>query len=223
MFITNDQYQSDHCRMRASIASRIPEEGCRIVLADGPEGEVWVDLDPVQYGNGELDLHLETNCPEWAGIPEVYEYLWSQEMTWEEWRRELAGEMARWRALRLDGEVTPLRKVVADLDAGNQQVSDWTAVEEGGLPKEVSTAEAARILGVSKDIVLKLKAAGLLEYRNTAPPDSFRPVFAFPLRSVLELRTSYERDTPLPRRPKDPPRRRVRCDRKYKHLRLTPD
>jgi hypothetical protein len=97
------------------------------------------------------------------------------------------------------------------------------ADDEGGLPKEVRTAEAARILGVSKDTVLKLKKAGLLEYRNTAPPDSFRPVFAFSLRSVLELRTTYERDAPAPHRPAGPPRRRVKGERRYKHLRLTPD
>jgi hypothetical protein len=54
---------------------------------------------------------------------------------------------------------------------------ETTKIEE--LPTEVSTAEAARILGVSKNTVLKLKAAGLLEYRNMAPPDSSRPVYAY--------------------------------------------
>ena len=101
---------------------------------------------------------------------------------------------------------------------------DCTATKNAmGLPKEVSTAEAGRILGISKDTVLKLKAAGLLKYRNTAPPDSFRPVFAFSLQSVLELRTKYEQDIPMPRRPKESPRRRVKGERKYEHLRLTPD
>jgi hypothetical protein len=92
--------------------------------------------------------------------------------------------------------------------------------KDAGLPREVSTAEAARILGVSKDTVLKLKQAGLLEYRNTAPPDSFRPVYAFSLHSVMELRTTYERDVPTPRRPAEPPRRQARGVRKYKHLNL---
>jgi len=88
------------------------------------------------------------------------------------------------------------------------------------LPQEVGTARAAEILGVSKDTVLRLKAAGLLEYRNTAPPNSSRPVYAFSLRSVMELRTSYERDDPLPYRPVEPPNRRVKEQRKYKHLDL---
>jgi excisionase family DNA binding protein len=88
------------------------------------------------------------------------------------------------------------------------------------ITKEVSTAEAAKILGVSKDTVLKLKEAGLLEYRNMAPPGSSRPVFAFTLPSVMELRTSYERDEPTPRLPKEASRRQVRKKTAYKHLNL---
>src|SRR5436190_638748 len=79
-----DHPLADRRRMLAYIASRILEEGCRTVLADGPDGEFWVDLDPVRYGDGELDLHLDTNCPEWAGLSEAYEYLRREErMCWE--------------------------------------------------------------------------------------------------------------------------------------------
>lgn len=90
------------------------------------------------------------------------------------------------------------------------------------LPAEVSTAEAARILGVSKDTVLKLKEAGLLEYRNLAPPTSVRAVFRFLLASVLELRNSYQTDFPTPPILPQPQRRRVRQKQepKYKHLRV---
>lgn len=95
-----------------------------------------------------------------------------------------------------------------------------TPGDDGEPPKEVGTAEAAEILGVSKDTVLKLKAAGLLEYRNTAPPGSSRPVYAFTLRSVMELRTGYERDQPMPRRPTEQGRRRASGRRTYKHLDL---
>lgn len=90
------------------------------------------------------------------------------------------------------------------------------------LQKEVSTAEAARILGVSKDTVLKLKEAGLLEYRNMAPPTSIRAVFRFLLASVLELRNSYQTDFPTAPIPSQPQRRRVRQKQepRYKHLRV---
>jgi hypothetical protein len=36
MNLTPDHDQFDRRRMKAYIASQIPEEGCRIVLADGP-------------------------------------------------------------------------------------------------------------------------------------------------------------------------------------------
>jgi hypothetical protein len=39
-----DHLRCDRRHMKACIALRIPEEGCRIVLAVGPEGEVWMDL-----------------------------------------------------------------------------------------------------------------------------------------------------------------------------------
>src|SRR5215472_5208034 len=74
---------------------------------------------------------------------------------------------------------------------------------------EVRTPEAAKILGVSKDTVLKLREAGVLPFRNAAPPGSTRPVFRFPLDAVLKLRGGYHTEVPAPRGPKAPPRRRA--------------
>ena len=62
------------------------------------------------------------------------------------------------------------------------------------VPKEVSTEEATKTLGQSKDTVLKLRAAGLLQYRNAVPPGSIRTVYRFLLESVLKLRTNYDTD-----------------------------
>jgi hypothetical protein len=87
---TLDHLLADRRRMEAYIASRIPEEGCRIVVADGPDGEGWVDLDPVRYGDGEWGLHWETNCTEWAGISQAYEHFRRQEITTGEWGLEMA-------------------------------------------------------------------------------------------------------------------------------------
>jgi hypothetical protein len=94
--------------------------------------------------------------------------------------------------------------------------------EYGEPPQEVGTARAAEILGVSKDTVLKLKAAGLLEYRNMAPPESSRPIFAFTVRSVMELRTSYEREEPTPPMSTSQSQRRraAQQNKKYKHVKL---
>jgi excisionase family DNA binding protein len=94
-------------------------------------------------------------------------------------------------------------------------------IDENGLPKEISTAEAAKILGVSKDTVLKLKQAGLLEYRTAGPPGSSRVVYRFLLASVMEFRTSYQADVPIPQIPSQPSRRQVRGRQQvFKHLRL---
>jgi hypothetical protein len=86
------------------------------------------------------------------------------------------------------------------------------------VPEEVSTEEAAQILGCSKDTVLKFKNEGLLEHRNAAPPSSSRPVFRFPMRSVLQLRCGYEKTERAQRAPKESPRRKTQRAREYKHL-----
>ncbi len=86
------------------------------------------------------------------------------------------------------------------------------------MPKEVSTEEAAKILGLTKDTVLKFRAAGLLQYRNTAPPGSSRPVYRFLLESVLKLRTSYEMADSTPQSPRQPQRRVTGGKRRYKFI-----
>jgi hypothetical protein len=117
--------------------------------------------------------------------------------------------------------LTAIEGRLTQVEATLEQIKNRKYDEHEEAPKEVGTAEAAEILGVSKDTVLKLKAAGLLEYRNTAPPDSSRAVYAFTLRSVMELRTSYDRDDPAPRAPAEPPKRRANERlRRYKHLDL---
>ena len=60
------------------------------------------------------------------------------------------------------------------------------------LPDEVSAKQAAAILGVDKKTVLSYYRDGLIPARNIAPPSSSRPVFRFPLKNVLSLRSGYE-------------------------------
>jgi hypothetical protein len=219
--MTVDQIQADCRRMKRFICERISLDGIRIVLADGEDGPAWADLLPV-WDDGDCDLLIETNEPEWAGLRVVYDYIRCQEMTWTEWMREMQGDLNRWRIYTLEKEISLLRGEAGRLSAASVHESvEFVGTEDDGeLPKEVGTAEAASILGVSKDTLLKLKQAGLLEYRNSAPPDSFRPVYAFSLRSVMEIRTTYERDVPTPRRQTEPPRRQIKAVRKYKHLKL---
>jgi excisionase family DNA binding protein len=91
--------------------------------------------------------------------------------------------------------------------------------ESQPLAKEVSTAEAAKILGVSKDTVLRLQTAGELPFRNAAPPGG-RPVFRFPLDDVLKLRHGYQTEERRLDPQQDLPRRTARGKKKYKHLQL---
>ncbi len=100
---------------------------------------------------------------------------------------------------------------------------DQALGQQGGvgasLPEEVSTDEAAEVLGVSKDTVLAYYRAGLLPARNIAPPRSSRPVYRFLKEAVLKLRTTYEvPESPSPPRPEEGPRRPVKGQKKYKHL-----
>jgi hypothetical protein len=88
------------------------------------------------------------------------------------------------------------------------------------LPEEVSTAQAAKILRVSKDTVLAYRQKGLLPFRNLAPPGSTKPVYAFPLEAVVKLRTTYQTEQPAPAKQAEPTRRSVKGQRKYKHLDL---
>jgi hypothetical protein len=87
------------------------------------------------------------------------------------------------------------------------------------LAKEVGTADAAKILGVSKDTVLRLQTAGELPFRNAAPPGG-RPVFRFPLEAVLKLRHGYQTEEPRMDFQKDPPWRPAKGKKKYKHLQV---
>jgi hypothetical protein len=79
------------------------------------------------------------------------------------------------------------------------------------LPEEVTTQQAAAILGCCKHTILAYLQHGLLEWRNAAPPSSNRPVYRLTLRSVLELRLGYQRGNPQPPRSAQPLKKRPRC------------
>ena len=84
--MTVNQIQADIRRMKRFICERVPEDG-RIVLADGDEGPAWADLLPVWDEDGDCDLHIETNEPEFVNLREVYDHFRRREMTWAEWSR----------------------------------------------------------------------------------------------------------------------------------------
>jgi hypothetical protein len=217
MRLTIDQIKADNARMEQFICERIPDDGTRIDLGCG----AWAELTPCWDDRFGWTLLLDTDEPEWLDLREVYQHFRLKEMTGREWWAELEGETARSKVRSLEGEVAVLRSRELDEGAAAMPQDYGATVGENGLPKEVSTAEAARILGVSKDMVLKLKSAGLLEYRIAGSPDSSRNVYRFLLTSVIEFRTSYQADVPIPQVQSEPRRRRVRGRQQvFKHLRL---
>jgi hypothetical protein len=198
--------------VRASLvdAFNIPGEALAFV-----NGEV-VRHDFRVRGNDTLEF-----VKQW-GVKGVGDQVWTEEefcqffkITPEDLRAWIAQGLTVKRCL--DGSIRITETAMDEFNRG--RVIEAPLVSD--LPREVSTEEAATILGLSKDTVLKLRAAGLLEFRNAAPPGSSRPVYRFLLESVVRLRTSYETDEPTPRLPKEPPRRRLRSgEKKYKHVKL---
>lgn len=82
-------------------------------------------------------------------------------------------------------------------DSRRDQCPDGTGTADAlinrlNLPEEVTTQQAAEILGCCKHTVLQYLEEGFLEWRNAAPLSSARPVYRFTLRSVLELRLGYK-------------------------------
>jgi hypothetical protein len=87
MRISHEDCKADNRKMKRFIFERIPEDGIRIVLADGPEGgPAWPDLTPTWDEGSDHDLLLDTNEPEWVGLGEVYDHFRLKEITWREWR-----------------------------------------------------------------------------------------------------------------------------------------
>jgi hypothetical protein len=66
------------------------------------------------------------------------------------------------------------------------------------VPTEVSLSGAARLLGVDHKTAKKYLTAGLLEWRDIAPPGSTQPTFRVKLDSVTRIRYAYRVGSPAP-------------------------
>jgi DNA modification methylase len=173
MVTSTDHYQTDRRRMKAYIAMRIPEEGCRIVLAEGEDGEDWVDLNPVRYPDGEWDLYFETNAPEWVGILEIYKYLRQQEMTWWEWERELRNAV----------ELYSLRRLAADPVTGVLELNDRRRrelIRDRELPQETGLPLSSTVVcGDCKEVLPCLPAESVGLIFTSIPYFNARPQYAW--------------------------------------------
>jgi excisionase family DNA binding protein len=173
--ITVDQLLADRRRMKPYIATRIPEEGCRIVLAEGDGGEDWAEIDPVRYPDGEWDVHFETNAPEWVGLREICEHFRRQEMSVEEWGRELCSGIDHVRGHEAEHELVP-------------------AYERQDRPC-LTVIEAAERLACSISFVYKLMSQGELAYetRGRRKLPSSESVAMYRLRNTVPARPAPSR------------------------------
>jgi hypothetical protein len=208
---------SDERKMIDLISSQLPDGEGTVPLGGNSEGQIVANIRIV----GD-DIEIVSNCPEWVTLREVYEHFrWNTMPSWEQRnviRQRVAGASLLAQRIKAQGGSEP--KSRPDTQKANHSRERLARIL-ADLPEEVSTEEAAQILGQSKDTVLRFRASGLLEFRNAAPPGSTRPVYRFTLASVLNLRKSYDTEEPTPRMPKEPYRRRVRpAIKKYKHVKL---
>ncbi len=89
-------------------------------------------------------------------------------------------------------------------------------------PEEVSTQEAADLLGESKDTVIGRIKCGELRARNAAGPNSTRPRYLILKEDVIRLRNAYVTATPPDKLRHQPqvPRFKARGAKQPKHIKL---
>jgi len=120
-----------------------------------------------------LDLRLETNCPEWAGIPQAYEYLRRQEMTVGEWRREL----------RNAADFQSLRKLAADPVTGILELNDRRRLElirDRGLSLETALPLSSIVVcGDCREELPRLPAESVGLVFTSIPYFNARPEYAW--------------------------------------------
>lgn len=174
-----DQIDADNRKMQRYIAQRIPPEGVKIVLADGPDGEAWADLFP-SWDDDDCDLHIETNAPEWVGLREVYDYFRRPELTSWEREREMVGETNRRKTRNLEREgnamghelhqsqqtvlgtdsAIPLLSALPDLNSIAKSLERIADVVDPPPPDKVDTSYVAKRLGIGLARVSQMASQG---------------------------------------------------------------
>jgi excisionase family DNA binding protein len=140
---------ADNRRMKRFICGRIPQDGTRIVLADGEDGPAWADLLPVWDDDGDCDLLIGTNEPEWANLREVYDYFRRTDLTWSEWKKEA---------------ISSVRSRVERVASTAQTASIEISLTD---PSATLTVKAAAVqLNCSISFVYKLMYLGELAYEK---------------------------------------------------------
>jgi hypothetical protein len=241
MRLSVGQLLSDRKRMEEYICERIVNDGTKIVLAAGEEGESWAELYPIWDDEMGWELYMERS-DEHVSLQDVYDHLRRKEMTSAEWWRAFNGEMDRWKVKELEKEGRELREQAAhspddDLlhvrrkveaieqmlrgqsESGSRSLDLLQSQPSVGddLPDCLPARTAARLLGVDRKTLNKFRRDGLLKWRLKNPSSS-RKEFLYEKASVLALATDYRVGESTARQET----RRRRRPRTYvpKHIRL---
>lgn len=223
--MTVDQILADNRKMERFICDRLRTERTRIVLASGwpPDGPVWVDLTLYLCDDGDHELVIESNEPDAFGVRDVYEHFRRQERTSWEREREIQDEMNRWKVHDLEREIERQREdnmanstndsLAEQLSQIEDKLDTLLRLKEGESARDHSLADdstdlpdclpsriAAKLLGVDKKTLEKLRIDGFLKWR-VKNPSSSRKEFLFEKRSVLELKNGYRVGDARPTRP----------------------
>jgi DNA modification methylase len=118
-------------------------------------------------------LHWDTNCPEWADVPEAYEYLRREEMTWWEWERELRNAV----------ELYSLRRLAADLVTGILELNDRRRRElirdRGPSPETALPLTSTVVCGDCREELPRLPAGSVGLAFTSIPYFNARPEYAW--------------------------------------------
>jgi len=176
MQLTNARHKADRRKMKAYIARLLPEEGTRIVLGDGEGGEIWAELSPIRYDDGEWDVYWETNEPDLIDLPLIYDHFRRQEKV--EWTREQTGEFFRQRiqALEKEAVVRPSVPMVPEVGRGRSLMGSKTIhtstpeteqAKIGSPGTLLDMKDAAKRIGCSVSGLRKLVANRLIKFFRT--------------------------------------------------------
>lgn len=176
-------------------------------VAEHPSAAPASSPGPQGDGNGESRETLERLEARLAGLERALAELHAARIAAEQ------------RLTRLESMVPGIEGQNGGVHAANPAAPGTDAVAFEDFPEEISTAVAAKILGVGPDAVRKLLKSGALRYRNTSAPGSTKPTYRYLLDDVLTLRRTYQQDEPVASAAQTRPRRRPRrTSREYRHL-----
>lgn len=134
--VSMEEWKHDRHKMEQYIIRHLPkDEQVEIVLANDLEsGPLTAKVDVIDWGNGELGLHYESDDPDAVDLRDIYDYFRLKEMTMEEWRQECHRGVAQMRIDTLQRKVASLRQARTTIANNAKRAID--AATETDLPGE---------------------------------------------------------------------------------------